>query len=499
MAANTDKKLGPKLGGKVSANKAKAQAADALMKMGHPIATPVELQRSYFRTISGILRQPSLAYWKDKNLQRMMRNDPDIEAPLHNMQVSVMGTEHEIRETDEGQDEQIAFLEDAIGEMPQFMDFGMQLLEAPWYGPSAANVVWAKKDGYTVPGEWHPIHPDTLAFTQDGRLGLRVGYEYQKKHPDADLVRGFDSQVRLLSPAERASTVLHIYKRRGPDFDDPRESAYHWSGRGIRDIAWFYWMIKQEGLQNWATYCARYAMGVRIGYYQAGNLQAKTDMETVLKNLVGDVSAVLPRSSPESKDNEIEILEPSAGRAVVFANLTDWCTKNIDVLIQGQTLTTGAESTGMGSGVADQHAKTFNRHLSYIAKGLADTLTRQLIQPLIEMNFGPQKRYPAFVFNIPNPDGPAIMSAAQQFVAIGGEVQADQVRGVLGLTKPEDGDEVLSQAQMLPGFGTGGGLSHPNQMGPQGMKPDGDGFDRVSMKSLSGGSKDKKAGKPKGK
>lgn len=498
MANEQTKTIGPKLGGKVAASKAKAQAADAIMKMGHPIATPVELQRSFFRSISGILRQPSLAYWKDRHLQKMMRNDPDVEAPLHDMQVSVSGLGYEIRGGDDVDDGHISFVEDAISDLKQFTDMKMQLLEAVWYGPSAVNVVWSKRDGDTVPGEWHPIHPDTLAFTMDGRLGLRVGYEYSRKHPDAELVRGFDSQIRMLSPSELDSTLLHVYRRRGPDFDDPRESAYHWAGRGVRDVAWFYWMMKQECLQNWATYCARYAMGIRIGYYQSGNAQAKTDMETVLRNLVGDVSAVLPSDGSDGKQNKIEILEPSAGRATAFADLTEWLAANIEVLIVGQRMTKGSGGTGIGSGGAAEVAKTFNRHQAYVSSCLDETITNSLVRRMIDMNFGPQRRYPQYVARVPKPDGPAIMDAAQKFVSMGGEIQADQVRGVLGLTKPEAGDEVLSQANMLPGFGTGGGLSHPNQMGMGAEPRDGDGFDRVSMKGMmGGGGKEKVKDKPR--
>ena len=471
------------------------RAAKALSSVGHPLALPVELQRAFFRNVDGILRQPSLAYWKDRTLSKMMRNDPDIEAPLHNMQVSVAGLEWEVRPTDDGQDEIVEFVDDALRAVEQFADLRMQLLEAVWYGPSAANLIWKADANGTVPLRWVPIHSDTLSFTRDGNLGLRVGSEYLRQHPDEKLSRGFDSWVRLLSPTEQEQVALHVYRRRGPDFDVANESAYHYAGRGVRDVAWFYWMMKQEALQNWATYCSRYAMGVRIGYYQAGNLQAKSDMETVLRNLVGDVSAVLPRESPDQKSSEIEILEPTAGRAVVFGDLTDWLSSNIEVLIQGQRLTTGVHSTGMGSGVADQHAKTFNRHLTYITRGLDETLTREVVRKIVDRNFGPQEKYPQFWSNVPNPDGPAILDAAQKFVSIGGEVKADQLRGVLGLTRPEAGDEVLSQANMLPGFGTGGGLSHPNQMGSM---ADGEGMERVSARGLMGGGKDKGKGKAKG-
>jgi len=56
-----------------------------------PLALPVEVQRSYFRTASLMLRNSSLAYRLDVNYQAMMRMDADIEGVLRSLLVTLAG------------------------------------------------------------------------------------------------------------------------------------------------------------------------------------------------------------------------------------------------------------------------------------------------------------------------------------------------------------------------------------------------------------------------
>ena len=456
----------------------------------HPIALPNELQRSFYRTLSGILRNPSMPYWKDRTLHRQMRNDPDIDAPLYDLYSAVSQLEGQFEATDDGQDEQIAFLDDVLDEFPHFTDFKTNLCEGVWYGAGANNVVYGARDGDIVPVSWMPLHSDSLAFTMEGKLGLRVNSMYQAENVEK-CVQGFDSPVRMLSDEERQTVVLYVHNRRAPDFDDPLQTAYPYAGRGIRDVAWFYWMMKQECLQNWAGFCHRYAMGIRKGYYPRGVEGAREAMQQLLDNLMGDVAALLPRDAPDKNDFDVEVMEVQSARATHFKDLCEWLTANIKERIVGQLSTSEG---GAGAGVAKQHAHTFNRHMKYVADGLQEAISRELVRPLIDWNYGKQKRYPKFRFSVEKPDVYATLQAIAQFVQLGGEVPESDVRGIIGIRTPEEGEAVLSLANMLPGFGTGGGLSQaPNmrQAGPDataiGRTPtarDGGGLDKAQMRRM---------------
>lgn len=416
-----------------------------------PLAMPIEMQRTYFASVAKILRNPSLAYRKDRHLMKQMRNDPDCMGPLLQLQVSIAGLEWQVKPFDSRDAEQEEIAErtaEVIARIPRFGDMVRHLLDAVWYGSSALNVVYSRcSSGLIVPSDWLPFHPDTLIVHETGAPGIKVGPRY---YADVDgtggeTQQGFDSRVHLFTDLERRAVLWHRYMVQGPDFDDPYETAYAWMGKGTRDTVWWYWNLKQAVLQNWATFSERYAQGIRVGYYPMAQKGAKEDMEQILRNMVGDVSAVVPRSTPGQKDYEIEILEPAAARAQVFADLCEWLSKNIKELIVGQSATSEAVSTGLGSNVASQHQKTFTRQMRFIADNLAETLTEQLVREIVDMNWGPQEFYPRFEFSVESPEMEKKLEAVRIFVnELGGTVGEAEVRKMLGLAIPEADEPVLT-------------------------------------------------------
>ena len=416
-----------------------------------PLAMPIEMQRTYFASVAKILRNPSLAYRKDRHLMKQMRNDPDCMGPLLQLQVSIAGLEWQIKPFDARDAEQEEIAErtaEVIARIPRFADMVRHLLDAVWYGSSALNVVYSRmENGLVVPADWLPFHPDTLIVKEDGSPGIKVGPRYYAdvEGTGGETQQGFDSRVHLFTDLERRAVVWHRYMVQGPDFDDPYETAYSFMGKGTRDTVWWYWNLKQAVLQNWATFSERYAQGIRVGYYPMAQKGAKEDMEQILRNMVGDVSAVVPRSTPGQKDYEIEILEPAAARAQVFADLCEWLSKNIKELIVGQSATSEAVSTGLGSNVASQHQKTFTRQMRFIADNLAETLTEQLVKEVVDMNWGPQEFYPRFEFSVESPEMEKKLEAVRIFVnELGGTVSEAEVRKMLGLAIPEADEPVLT-------------------------------------------------------
>ena len=420
----------------------------ALMR---PVAMPIEMQRTYFASVAKILRNPSLAYRKDRQLMKQMRNDPDCMGPLVQLQVSIAGLEWQMKPWDSRDPMQEEIAErtaEIVMRIPRFSDMVRHLLDAVWYGSSALNVIYERgSNGQVVIGDWLPFHPDTLIVKEDGQPGIKVGPRYygDPDGTDGTTEQGFDSRVHLFSPIERRAVLWHRYMVQGPDFDDPYETAYSYLGKGVRDTVWWYWNLKQAVLQNWATFSERYAQGIRIGYYPMAQKGAKEDMESILRNMVGDVSAVVPRSTPGQKDYEIEILEPAAARAQVFADLCEWLAKNIKELIVGQSATSEAVSTGIGSNVASQHQKTFTRQMRFIADNLAETLSQQLVREIVDMNFGPQEYYPRFEFAVESPEMEKKLEAVRIFVnELGGTVSEAETRKMLGLAIPDAEEPVLT-------------------------------------------------------
>jgi len=220
-------------------------------------------------------------------------------------------------------------------------------------------------------------------------------------------------------------------------------------------------------------------MGVRVGTYPDGNDAAKTVMEDVMTNLVGDVSVLIPRQVGESRDAySIEVQEPNASQAKVFADLIEgYLAGQIRNLIIGQSATTEAVSTGMGSSVADQHALTFRRIIEADARNLADTLTTELVWKYHEMNFGETDWRPKWSFSLEKTEPQEFMQSMEAFVNLGGAVSQRQAREILGITEPEEGEAIL-EAQQEPGM--------------EGGEPGGEGDFLSQM--LGGGAPSKNAG-----
>ena len=415
-----------------------------------PLATSVEVQRAFFTTADKMLRNSSMAYRLNPQYQQMMRADADIEGVLRSLQVTLASLEWAVVCTDE-ENEKGKELAQRIGQifeaMPRRSDFVRAMHEAVWYGNAACNLVYQRdpRTGVSVK-EWYPFHPDTLVYDQRGNLAMRVGSEYSNDGPSAQNI-GFDSRVHIFTETERKAVVLHRVFINAPDFNDPNSSESIYRGVGARDVCWFMWLAKQEILQDAITYAERYAMGIRVGYYPLGQDAGRAMMEQVLANLTNDNSVLLPQSGTE-KVYDIDIKEPNAGRAQVFMELVNWFSGKIKEAILGQNLSSESAATGLGSGVANLHADTLSRVIRYHADALADSLTNDFVRVAAAMLGAPAEVISTlrFQFAPERPNPKERLEAVEKFVQLGGRVSESEVRDLLGLSEPQEGDRILSGA-----------------------------------------------------
>ncbi len=415
-----------------------------------PLVLPVELQRTWFTSAAKMLRQPSIAYRLDPTMQMMMRKDADIEAPIRALQMNIAALRWGVEAVDPDDAaaaENASIVEKRIRDIPRLADLFRWLLEAIWYGPSAVNLIYGKDDDGIYVREWEPIHPDTLAADQYGNYALRVGAAYYMDTRDAVTDIGFDSRVHILTEQERKALVIHTVFRSAPNFIDPNETGLQYLGVGARDVCWFLWMAKQEVLQAAITYAERYAMGVRIGYYPAGNDQAREEILSALANLVGDNSICLPRTEPGAKDYEIEVQEPTGNGSGTYLPLIQWISGRLKETVLGQSLSSEAAGTGMGSGVADLHADTMSKLIRFHADGLGQSITTDLLAVINESMYGDDAPRLRFIFAPPKPKPDEYLNAVDKFVSLGGRVSEREVRESLGLSEPSEDEPMLHSSQ----------------------------------------------------
>lgn len=424
---------------------------------GSPLATSVEVQRAFFTTADKLLRNSSLAYRLNPQYQMMMRADADIEGVLRSLQVTLASLEWSVISTVEDNprlDDIAKRITDIFDSMPRRSDFVRAMHEAVWYGNAACNIVYQRDPRLGIGiKEWYPFHPDTLAYDQRGNLAMRVGSAYSSDGPSAQNI-GFDSRVHIFTEQERKSVILHRVFVAAPDFNDPNTSEAIYRGVGARDVCWFMWLAKQEILQDAITYAERYAMGIRIGYYPLGQDAGQAMMENVLANLTNDNSVLLPMSGTE-KIYDIDVKEPNAGRAQIFMELVNWFSSKIKEAILGQSLSSEAGGTGMGSGVASLHADTLSRIIRYHADALADSMTTDFVRVIAQMLGASEEEIGAlrFQFAPERPDPKERLEAIEKFVQMGGRVSENEVRDLLGLSQPNEEEQVLGASPRPANWG----------------------------------------------
>jgi phage gp29-like protein len=140
--------------------------------------------------------------------------------------------------------------------------------------------------------------------------------------------------------------------------------------------------------------------------------------------------------------------------------------------IVGQTLSGGTEGSGLGgTGVAGLHAETKHKLIAYDAENLAETLTTDLVRPILRWLYPRHSDMPVFFkFDVDTPDPESRLRAMRMFFDMGGELIEDSARQVIGENAPTQDDKVLSLANLqaqqqpaIPGDGDGDGIPNEDQ------------------------------------
>lgn len=214
--------------------------------------------------------------------------------------------------------------------------------------------------------------------------------------------------------------------------------------RGVaRPAAWAY-IIQQFGLQDWAAFSEVYGMPLRLGKYTAS--ASPEDKKTLLRavaSIANDAAAIIPAGM------EIEFHEINGNNGeAVFGGLLDYVDKQISKLVVGQTMTS---DDGSSLGQAKIHNEVRLELVRADCKQLAITINRDLIRPFVDLNFGPQEVYPRFQLPVPDPEDLQVLSEAlSKLIPVGLKVKASEVRGKLGLSDPDDDDELLEAQRPEP-------------------------------------------------
>lgn len=402
-----------------------------------------------------------------------MRRDLVVMDALRSRQIPVVQLAWHLDPVDDTNNremEAVKKLTRIIQDIPRFQTYLMLLQEAIWYGRYGIQNIfswdYATGERRLVVRGYKPINGDKLIFRHSGQVGVLVHpahYDGTRDYTD----RGM---AHFLTPEEREQLVLHQHEPEDADFFEA-ELAGGIHGVGIRSRIYWLWWLKSQVLAFLMDYLERVgAGGFTIYFYESGNEESLKEVKEAAEYQWRNNSILFPRYRDNSTGGPgiMRVEASSAGASLLESLVVGYFDNLIRRYILGQSLTSEAHGTGMGSGVADLHADTFTRIVKFDAVNLQETLTSDLIGPLAKYNT-PGVTPPRFVFDVDKPNAAELMEGAKNFYEMGGSVDEDELRGILGLAKPAPGHGVLAKAGALQPAGVGAipqGVPMEGQPGP---------------------------------
>lgn len=208
---------------------------------------------------------------------------------------------------------------------------------------------------------------------------------------------------------------------------------------GLARLATWGWMFKAFTQRDWAMFTQTYGQPLRVGKYDENATPEQKDiLFRAVTNIAGDCAAIIPRGM------EIDFIEAKGvgAAADLYEKRADWLDRQISKAVLGQTASTDAIAGGHA--VGKEHREVQEDIETADAKALATILNRDLIRPWVQLEHGPQKRYPRIT--IARPKAVDLVQHAQalaQLVPLGLRIETSEVRDRFGYSDPKAGAEVL--------------------------------------------------------
>lgn len=347
----------------------------------------------------------------------------------------------------------------------RFTEYRRNLMEAIWFGKQGVQNMYAfdvnagRRDIYI--NDWQPIQGDKLVFRQNDWRGQypsnQVGVRVHPLVKENALWKNYQLEPTaqglaiFLGDAERDTFCIHKHFIEDAAWEDPMSAgAIH--GIGIRSRIYWTWFQKQELLALLMEYMERTALGFEVWFYPDGNAEGEAKMEKAARNRVGRRNIILfPRPmGADMQAYDVEHIEPGgSGAETMLEILNTYFGHQIKRYILGQTLTSEAAATGLGSGVAELHLQTMLDIVKYDATNLEETITREMLMYLRDLN-DPMAHNVDVSFKIQT-ESPNVQEKLEAYQAawnMGCKLKSNDVMDVIGATIPEDDDEVLANPQI---------------------------------------------------
>ena len=309
-------------------------------------------------------------------------------------------------------------------------DVILAMMDAPGYGYAGIELEWERVGRDWVPN-FHP-RPQTWLTTDLLRRELR-------------LVDGTGDGA----PLQPGGWILHT----------PAKTKTGYVGRAglFRACLWLF-LYKSYAVGDFAEFLETYGLPIILGKYMAGATpEEKASLLRAVAALGHDARAIMP----EGMSLEIQKVT-GGGEGSHHLAMVDWADRAQSKAILGQTTSSEAKATGMGSGIATLHGEVRHDILRSDARQVAGTLTRDLVYTLVALNrpgVDNYRRCPRWVFDLGESEDLAqYAEALPKLVGVGFKIPRAWAHGKLRIPEPDAKEDVLA-------------VSRPDMVAPPAMRP----------------------------
>lgn len=241
--------------------------------------------------------------------------------------------------------------------------------------------VWTRrKDGKLVYKKiaWRP--PASCELIRQRANGDIIGFRQFQDYQSKSLNK--DGYVEI--PNRRALIYIH---------GQHRDPLY-----GVSDLRATYWayQLKQKLLFLWSNFLGNQALPKLLAYGKSSS-EANTNARMMAGLRSSGVLGIV-KTNPD--DRLFDILETSGNGAAQFRDMLQYLDgQSSRSVMAGWLDLTSAAGEGRGSyALSSDQSGIFLASRYAVAKELAETITRELIAPLVWVNFGPDAKVPELTF-----------------------------------------------------------------------------------------------------
>lgn len=200
-------------------------------------------------------------------------------------------------------------------------------------------------------------------------------------------------------------------------------------------------VVRHLSWKDWMAFAEVYGMPPRIGRLREGvpwDSDEAKELWQAVRALGMDAAAVV------REGNQIEVMDTrAAGEGHIFESIIERASEEMTLAILGQMLTSRGEKGGSHA-LGEVHNQVRWDLLESDARALEQTLTAQLLAPLVRLNLGDEFPLPTWRFNLEKPrDLKALAETISTLGQAGLRIPTAWVYRTFGVPEPAGNEPVL--------------------------------------------------------